>query len=384
MCGDSGIIDTKSQNVVCAVCGLRDLAIGLGLGGVDQVGELDAVTDEEHRDVVADQIEHALVGVELHREATDVAHGVGRAPRAHHGREPREHRRRHARLQEAGARDLARRAVRLEHAVGSRTACVHHALGDALVVEVHDLLAEMEVVHQRRAPHTGLQRVVRVRQAHTEAGREEVAVLRGDLARPRREHRCIRLAHGPTLPRPAGLACSPRPSAAIRSCVLPSMCASCGEQAHYPGSAVGQTRTFVCAGGEDRDDVLERGGCSAELALAVVALDDPPHHRGAQELERFRLAERGELAGRPPEGRERAERAVLQLAAPFEQRAELGMEACLAGTESMNGVSPGQRRSSSAQLSTIRSIASTTRSAARMPSFAFDHTSGAVASNTPV
>jgi hypothetical protein len=36
---------------------LRDLAIGLGLGGVDQVGELDAVADEEHRDVVADEIE---------------------------------------------------------------------------------------------------------------------------------------------------------------------------------------------------------------------------------------------------------------------------------------------------------------------------------------
>ena len=72
---------------------LRDLAVGLGLGGVDQVGELDAVPDEEHRDVVADEVEVALVCVELHGEAADVAHGVGRAAGSDHGGEPGEHRR---------------------------------------------------------------------------------------------------------------------------------------------------------------------------------------------------------------------------------------------------------------------------------------------------
>jgi hypothetical protein len=55
---------------------LRDLHVRVRLGGVDDVGELDAVLDEEDGDVVADQVEHALVGVELHREAPHVAHRV--------------------------------------------------------------------------------------------------------------------------------------------------------------------------------------------------------------------------------------------------------------------------------------------------------------------
>ena len=55
---------------------LRHLVIGLGLHGMREVRELDAVLDEEDGHVVADEIEVALLGVELHREA---AHGVGRA-----------------------------------------------------------------------------------------------------------------------------------------------------------------------------------------------------------------------------------------------------------------------------------------------------------------
>jgi hypothetical protein len=60
---------------------LGDLAVGMGLAGVDDVGELDAVLDEEHRDVVADQVEVALIGVELDRKASGVTHRVGRSPR---------------------------------------------------------------------------------------------------------------------------------------------------------------------------------------------------------------------------------------------------------------------------------------------------------------
>ena len=53
---------TKSQKLSCAVCGLREAAVGLLLGRVDQVGELDRVLDEEHRDVVADDVPVALAG----------------------------------------------------------------------------------------------------------------------------------------------------------------------------------------------------------------------------------------------------------------------------------------------------------------------------------
>ena len=61
--------------------GLRDLPVRVRLGGVDDVGELDAVLDEEDRHVVADKVEVALSGVELDREAADVADRVGRAAR---------------------------------------------------------------------------------------------------------------------------------------------------------------------------------------------------------------------------------------------------------------------------------------------------------------
>ena len=56
---------------------LWNLAIGVRLDGVDDVGELDPVLDEEHRHVVADQIEVAFIGVELDREAPHVTNRVG-------------------------------------------------------------------------------------------------------------------------------------------------------------------------------------------------------------------------------------------------------------------------------------------------------------------
>ncbi len=168
---------------------LRDLTIGFRLGGVDQIRELDAVPDEEHGDVVADEIEDALVGVELHREAADVAHGVGGASRTDDGGEPCEHRRHPPRLEESRARDLGDVAVRLEHAVRSCSTGVHHTLRDPLVIEVHDLLAEVEVLQQRRSPHAGRQRVVGVGQALALCRSQEVAVLSGDLAPPRVQYR---------------------------------------------------------------------------------------------------------------------------------------------------------------------------------------------------
>ena len=66
---------------------LREAAIGLLLGGVDQIGEFDRVLDEEHRDVVADEVPVALLGVELDREAAHVAGEIGRALVAGDGRE---------------------------------------------------------------------------------------------------------------------------------------------------------------------------------------------------------------------------------------------------------------------------------------------------------
>ena len=58
---------------------LREAAVGLLLGRVNEVGKLDGVLDEEDRDVVADDVPVALFGIELHRKAAHIARKVCRA-----------------------------------------------------------------------------------------------------------------------------------------------------------------------------------------------------------------------------------------------------------------------------------------------------------------
>ena len=136
--------------VVVRRLGLREAPVRCLLDRVDEVGELDRVLDEEDRDVVADEIPVALLRVELHGEAAHVAGEVGRALVAGNGREAHEHRGALAGpLEQVGAGHVGERFVGLEEAVGAEAAGVDDALGDALVVEVEDLLAEVEVLEQR-------------------------------------------------------------------------------------------------------------------------------------------------------------------------------------------------------------------------------------------
>ena len=76
---DSGMSETKVPEGVVGGLGLGEAAVGLLLGGVDEVGELDGVLDEEDGNVVADEIPVAFGGVHLDGEAADVAGGIGRA-----------------------------------------------------------------------------------------------------------------------------------------------------------------------------------------------------------------------------------------------------------------------------------------------------------------
>src|SRR3546814_18276691 len=107
--------------------------------------------DEEHRHVVADDVPVALLRVELDREAADVAGQVHRALVAGDGREA------HERLgplagplEDVGAGDVGQGFVRLEEAVRAEAASMHHALRNALMVEVEDLLAQVEVLQRGR------------------------------------------------------------------------------------------------------------------------------------------------------------------------------------------------------------------------------------------
>ena len=69
---------------------LRHGEVRFRLGRMHQIGKLHRILDEEDRDVVADEVPVALVRVELHRKATNVARGVGRSAFAEHRREPDE------------------------------------------------------------------------------------------------------------------------------------------------------------------------------------------------------------------------------------------------------------------------------------------------------
>ena len=161
---------------------LRIAAVRLHLHRMDQVGKLDRVLDEEHRDVVADQIEVALVGVELHREAAHVARQVARAGAARHGREAREHLGLLLRvLQERRLGQARQRLGRLEIAVRAGAARMHDALGDALVIEMRDLLAQDEVFEQRRPARAAFQRVLIVGDRHALVGGQQDAGAAGGL-----------------------------------------------------------------------------------------------------------------------------------------------------------------------------------------------------------
>ena len=152
---------------------LRDRVVRFRLDGMNQVRELHRVLDEEHRHVVAHQVVVALLGIELDREAAHVAHRVGRAAFARHGREAHENGRALRRvLQEVGRGELRHRLVDLEVAMRGRAARMDHALRDALVVEMRDLLAQDEILQQRRSAHAGLERVVVVGDVDPLVGRE--------------------------------------------------------------------------------------------------------------------------------------------------------------------------------------------------------------------
>ena len=176
---DSGISETKSQKLSCADWACGKPRSGSCFTAWIEVGELDRVLDEEHRDVVADEVPVALLGVELDREAAHVAGQVERALAAGDGREADERRGPLAGpLEEVGPGEVGQRLVGLEVAVGAVAAGVHDALGDALVVEVEDLLAEVEVLEQRRAALADPQRVLVVGDRNALLGGQPAGPLR--------------------------------------------------------------------------------------------------------------------------------------------------------------------------------------------------------------
>ena len=170
--------------VVVRRLGLREAAVRLLLGRVDEVRELDRVLDEEHRDVVPDQVPVALPGVELGGEAAHVPGQVRGALVARHRGEPDEHRRAQPGLGErVGPGDVGQRLVVLEVPVRPVAAGMDHPLGDPLVIEVEDLLPEVEVLQRAGTAFPGPQRVLVVGDDSALPGGQPRRAVRRDLVR---------------------------------------------------------------------------------------------------------------------------------------------------------------------------------------------------------
>ena len=151
-CSASGSSVQKSQ----LLSALRMLVRGSRLMAWLRSGKCSGIAEEEHRRVVADEVPVAFFGVELQREAANVALGVGGAALAGHGREAGEHRRLLADLREDLGLGVAGDVVRDgECAVCAGALGVHAPLGNHLAVEVGELFEQPDVLQQRRPARPG-------------------------------------------------------------------------------------------------------------------------------------------------------------------------------------------------------------------------------------
>ena len=141
----------------------RRFQVGLRIAllRVHEVRKLDRILDEEHRCVVADEVPVAFLGVEADGEAARIALGIGAAAFAAYGREAHEGLGGLADGREQLGLGVLRDVVRDgEGAVSARPLGVHHALGNALAVEVLQLLDEVEILQQDRPARAGGDRVL--------------------------------------------------------------------------------------------------------------------------------------------------------------------------------------------------------------------------------
>src|ERR1035437_8221821 len=140
---------------------LRKAAVGFHLDGMDEVGEFNGVLDEENRNVVADQVPVALLGVKLDGEPAYVTRRIDRTRTACDGRYASKHGRLLAHLGEyPGAGVLLQRGGQLEKSMRARRPRVNDALGNALVIKMGDFFAQDEILQQRRAAWVRPERVL--------------------------------------------------------------------------------------------------------------------------------------------------------------------------------------------------------------------------------
>ena len=135
---------------------LRAAHVGarVALHGMVEIRELERVAQEEDRRVVADHVPVAFLGVELDREAADIALGIGRAAFASHCGEAGEQFGLLADLREdLGLGVFGDVMGDGESAVGARALGMHATLGNYFAVEMGEFLQEPHIL--QHAPARG-------------------------------------------------------------------------------------------------------------------------------------------------------------------------------------------------------------------------------------
>ena len=118
---------------------------------MDQIRKFYRVLNEEHRDVVADDVPIALLGIKLDGEAAHVARKIRGALIARDRREPHEGFGLLSRpLKQVGLGNVGKRFIRFEEAMRAEAPCMHDPLWDAFMIEMEDLFAEVLVLQQGR------------------------------------------------------------------------------------------------------------------------------------------------------------------------------------------------------------------------------------------
>src|SRR5450755_551121 len=138
-------------------CRLGESSVRLHLYSVDQIRELDSILDKEDGDVIADQIPIAFFGVELDRKSAHVTRSIHRTGATGDGRYSSEYRRFLAHLGEyPGGGVLLQRRGQFEESMNPRTTRVNNTLGNTLMVEMSDFVAEDEIFEKCRTTRIGL------------------------------------------------------------------------------------------------------------------------------------------------------------------------------------------------------------------------------------
>ncbi|MCY1423442.1 hypothetical protein D9M71_391530 [compost metagenome] len=149
----------------------------MALLGVDEVGELERIADEEYGSVIAHHVPVALLGVELQGEATHVALGISGSEFTCYGGEAREQLGLLADFGEHRSLAVAGDVVGDDQgAIGAPALGMHDALGNALAVLMGQLLDQVVVLEQQRPARPGAEGILVVRN-RTTGGRGENRLL---------------------------------------------------------------------------------------------------------------------------------------------------------------------------------------------------------------